>query len=125
MKRRASTTTIVERQGGPDAAASEPLRQPNDRDESASVADRPDEMAPVQHDQMRRASADVAAGRIDTDCHGVPGAADGPCVAPAPGAATGVPSGPGGETRADGENRRTDRHGPGEPAVAPDGRPRD
>ena len=56
---------------GPEAR-SEPLRQPNDRDESSTDADRIEETAPVQREQMERARRDVESDRRDTDCRSMP-----------------------------------------------------
>jgi hypothetical protein len=121
MTRRA-TTTDVQPLGGAERT-SEPLRQPNDRDESSTDAGRRGETAPVQHAQMERARRDAEGPTRDTDCHGVP-QANGGCAQPRDPSLLDDVLAPGDPRATDAENRRTAQHDPG-PTVRPDGTPAD
>ncbi len=122
MPRRA-TTTIVEPLGGR-APRGGDLRQPNDRDESSTDADRPDELAPVQRDQMERARRDAEGPRRDTECRSIPsGAPD--CAQPDDPALLDDVLVRDRAAARDAENREGVKHDPGAPPVRPDGRAAD
>lgn len=121
MKDDPGTRTRIERQGGrsDDGGA---LRQPNDRDESATDAARVDELAPVQREQMRRAARDERSPARDTDCRSTPSASP-DCAQPRDPDLFDDVLAPDDPQARDAENRRGATHDPGEPATgpAPDG----
>ncbi|HYF57585.1 MAG TPA: hypothetical protein VEA81_01365 [Burkholderiaceae bacterium] len=121
MNRRA-TTTIVDPKGGDAERTGEALRQPNDRDESSTDADRPGEVADVQRAQMERARRDAESPQVNTDCHSTP-SGEGGCSQPRDPSLLDDVLAPGDPTARDAENRRTAQHDPGAPSVRPDGRP--
>ncbi len=118
MPRRA-TTTITEPLGGR-TPRGEDLRQPNDRDESSTDADRVDELAPVQREQMERARRDAEGPRRDTDCRSMPSASPA-CAQPDDPAFLDDVLAPDEPAARDSENREGAKHDPGAPPVRPDG----
>ena len=120
MSRR-TTQTVIEPLGGAERTSGG-LRQPNDRDESSTDADRPGEIAPVQKAQMETARRDAESPAQDTDCHNVPSEAGG-CAQPRDPALLDDVLAPGDPRASDAENRRGEQHDPGKPAVRPDGSP--
>jgi hypothetical protein len=121
MNRPRATETLVEPLGGAERARGG-LRQPNDRDESSTDADRPGELAPVQREQMERARRDAQSERTDTDCRGVPDAS-GACAQPRDPSLLDDVLAPGDPRASDAENRVGAQHDPGAPPVRPDGTP--
>lgn len=117
MPRRPTRATVDPQGGVPPRG--EPLRQPNDRDESSTDGDCAGELAPVQHEQMRRAGRDADGPGEDTDCRSIPAAAGG-CAQPRDPSLLDDVLVPGGR---DSENRRGASHDPGAPPVGPDGAP--
>lgn len=117
MSRR-PTRTIFEPLGG-SAPLGDDLRTPADRDESSTDADRSDELAPAQREQMERARRDAQGPGVDTDCRGTPGSSDA-CAQPRDPALLDNVLAP---TGRDAENRRGAQHDPGRPAMRPDGTP--
>jgi hypothetical protein len=118
MPRRA-TTTIIEPLGGR-APRGDDLRQPNDRDESSTDADRAGELAPVQREQMERARRDAEGPRRDTYCRSMPSASS-DCAQPDDPALLDDVLAPDEPAARDAENREGAQHDPGAPSVRPDG----
>jgi len=120
---RCATTTIADPLGGAEPAPQD-LRQPNDRDESSKDAQRIEELAPVQREQMERARRDLESDRRDTDCRSVPQQPDGACAQLDDPTMLDTGLAPGDPRASEAENLQTDQHDPGRPPVGPDGRER-
>jgi hypothetical protein len=67
-----ATTPVTRKIGGSTGSRQDRLRMPHERDESATQADDPDRLDPVQAEQMEQARRDTESEQQNTDCRSQP-----------------------------------------------------